>query len=123
MVLYLISWVSISIGIFFVLVGGIGLIRLPDLFSRMHAAGLVDTVGAGFLLVGFLIQSNDWTFYGGGNDIWNTDDQFRFAYQKIAGDFSFSVKVDSLKNTHPYAKAGIMVRKNLNKNYFVLLDV
>ncbi len=60
MVLYLISWVSISIGIFFVLVGGIGLIRLPDLFSRMHAAGLVDTVGAGFLLVGFLIQSNDW---------------------------------------------------------------
>ena len=65
---------------------------------------------------GQIIESNDWTFYGGGNDIWNTDDQFRFAYQKIADDFSFSVKVDSLKNTHPYAKAGIMVRKNLNKN-------
>ncbi|MEE3189178.1 MAG: cellulase family glycosylhydrolase, partial [Candidatus Neomarinimicrobiota bacterium] len=65
---------------------------------------------------GQVIESNDWTFYGGGNDIWNTDDQFRFAYQKIAGDFSFSVKVYSLKNTHPYAKAGIMVRKNLNKN-------
>ena len=65
---------------------------------------------------GQIIQSNDWTFYGGGNDIWNTDDQFRFAYQKIGGDFSFTVKVDSLKNTHPYAKAGIMVRKNLNKN-------
>ena len=65
---------------------------------------------------GQIIQSNDWTFYGGGNDIWNTDDQFRFAYQKIGDDFSFTVKVDSLKNTHPYAKAGIMVRKNLNKN-------
>ena len=39
---------------------------------------------------GQIIKSNDWTFYGGGNDIWNTDDQFRFAYQKIAGDFSFS---------------------------------
>ena len=65
---------------------------------------------------GQIIESNDWTFYGGGNDIWNTDDQFRFAYQKIGGDFSFTVKVDSLKNTHPYAKAGIMVRKNLNKN-------
>ena len=65
---------------------------------------------------GQIIESNGWTFYGGGNDIWNTEDQFRFAYQKIGGDFSFSVKVDSLKNTHPYAKAGIMVRKNLNKN-------
>jgi hypothetical protein len=65
---------------------------------------------------GQIIESNDWTFYGGGNDIWTTEDQFRFAYRKITGDFSFSVKVDSLKNTHPYAKAGIMVRKNLNKN-------
>ena len=42
------------------MVGGIGLIRMPDLFSRMHAAGLIDTVGAGFLLLGFLLQSNDW---------------------------------------------------------------
>jgi hypothetical protein len=64
---------------------------------------------------GQTIGPNDWTFYGGGNDIWNTEDQFRFAYRKIEGDFSFSVKVDSLKNTHPYAKAGIMIRKNLNK--------
>ena len=62
------------------------------------------------------IGNNNWTIYGGGDDIWNTSDQFRFVYQKIEGDFSFSVKVDSLKDTHYYAKAGIMVRKNLNKN-------
>ena len=62
------------------------------------------------------IENNNWTIYGGGDDIWNTSDQFRFVYQKIDGDFSFSVKVDSLKDTHYYAKAGIMVRKNLNKN-------
>ena len=62
------------------------------------------------------IENNNWTIYGGGDDIWNTSDQFRFVYQKINGDFSFSVKVDSLKDTHYYAKAGIMVRKNLNKN-------
>ena len=62
------------------------------------------------------IENNNWTVYGGGDDIWNTSDQFRFVYQKINGDFSFSVKVDSLKDTHYYAKAGIMVRKNLNKN-------
>ena len=62
------------------------------------------------------IENNNWTIYGGGDDIWNTSDQFRFVYQKINGDFSFSVKVDSLKDTHYYAKAGIMVRKSLNKN-------
>jgi len=62
------------------------------------------------------IENNNWTIYGGGDDIWDTSDQFRFVYQKINGDFSFSVKVDSLKDTHYYAKAGIMVRKSLNKN-------
>ena len=62
------------------------------------------------------IENNNWTIYGGGDDIWGTSDQFRFVYQKINGDFSFSVKVDSLKDTHYYAKAGIMVRKSLNKN-------
>ena len=62
------------------------------------------------------IENNSWTVYGGGDDIWNSSDQFRFVYQKIEGDFNFSVKIDSLKDTHYYAKAGIMVRKNLNKN-------
>ena len=62
------------------------------------------------------IENNNWTIYGGGDDIWDTSDQFRFVYQQINGDFSFSVKVDSLKDTHYYAKAGIMVRKSLNKN-------
>ena len=62
------------------------------------------------------IEENNWTFYGAGDDIWNSNDQFRFAYQIINGDFSFTVKIDSLKNTHPYAKAGIMVRKSLNNN-------
>ena len=62
------------------------------------------------------ISKGRWIFYGGGNDIWNTNDQFRFAYQKLNNDFSLSIKVDSLKNTHQYAKAGLMIRKSLNKN-------
>jgi len=62
------------------------------------------------------INKHNWLFYGGGDDIWNTDDQFRFAYQKIKKDFTFTIKIDSLYNTHQYAKAGIMIRKSLNKN-------
>ena len=65
---------------------------------------------------GQLIDKNSWTFYGGGDDIWNSKDQFRFAYQKIKNDFEFTIKVDSLKNTHPYAKAGLMIRRNLYDN-------
>ena len=62
------------------------------------------------------LENNRWTIYGGGNDIWNESDQFRFVHTKLEGDFNFSVKVDSLKDTHHYAKAGIMIRKNLRKN-------
>ena len=49
------------------------------------------------------IDGNVWSFYGGGNDIWNSDDQFRFAYQKVNENFTFTIKVDSLYNTHQYA--------------------
>ncbi len=62
------------------------------------------------------INENNWSFYGGGDDIWNTNDQFRYAYKKINTDFSFSIKIDSLYNVHQYAKAGLMIRKSLNSN-------
>ena len=94
--------------------------RPPALLEPLGTAALpspwnVSDIGNS-LKGGQKIENNNWTIYGGGDDIWNTSDQFRFVYQKINGDFSFSVKVDSLKDTHYYAKAGIMVRKNLNKN-------
>ena len=62
------------------------------------------------------ITKKDWTIYGGGDDIWNEDDQFRFIYQKLKNNFELTIKVDSLTNTHTYAKAGIMVRRSLNTN-------
>lgn len=51
------SWVLIVAGSFFVLVGAIGLVRMPDLYTRMHAASVTDTLGAGLLLVGFMLQA------------------------------------------------------------------
>jgi len=39
-------------GVFFCVVGGIGLIRLPDFYSRCHAAGMTDSAGAAGVLVG-----------------------------------------------------------------------
>ncbi len=51
------SWLLLGIGTLFLLIGAVGLIRLPDFFSRMHAAGLIDTLGAGLILVGLMIEA------------------------------------------------------------------
>lgn len=45
-------------GVFFFFVGTMGLIRMPDVFCRMHATTKCDTLGAGLILVGLMI------FYG-----------------------------------------------------------
>ena len=51
------SWVCLVAGGFFGIVGGIGLLRFPDLFSRFHAAGVTDTLGAGLILIGLMLQA------------------------------------------------------------------
>ncbi len=51
------SWVSIVGGVFFMLVGSIGVLRMPDVLCRMHAAGMTDTMGAGFILLGLAFQA------------------------------------------------------------------
>lgn len=50
------SWIFLLSGSFFAVVGGIGVIRMPDLFTRLHAAGVTDTGGAGLILVGLMFQ-------------------------------------------------------------------
>jgi monovalent cation/proton antiporter, MnhG/PhaG subunit len=52
----IISWVLILIGSFFSIVGAIGVLRLPDFFTRLHAAGLTDTIGAWGILIGLMLQ-------------------------------------------------------------------
>lgn len=51
------SWVLLLSGAFFYLVGTFGMLRMPDLFTRMHASSVSDTFGAGLLLVGMMFQA------------------------------------------------------------------
>lgn len=44
------------LGLFFFLVGSVGLIRLPDAISRLHATTKADTLGAGFILLAFILR-------------------------------------------------------------------
>jgi multicomponent Na+:H+ antiporter subunit G len=51
------SWALLLSGSAFCGVGALGLIRMPDFFTRMHAASVTDTLGAGLLLLGLVLQA------------------------------------------------------------------
>ena len=44
-------------GAFFVVVGAVGIFRLPDFYTRLHGAGVTDTLGAGLILIGLTFQA------------------------------------------------------------------
>ena len=52
-----ISWACILAGSFFAVVGGIGILRLPEFYSRLHGGGITDTMGAGLILVGLMFHA------------------------------------------------------------------
>ena len=57
------SWIFILLGSLLILIGSIGLIRLPDFWSRLHGASITDTGGVLFLLIGMMIQAGSiWVF-------------------------------------------------------------
>jgi multicomponent Na+:H+ antiporter subunit G len=51
------SWVLLTLGGLSVLVGGIGALRMPDLYTRMHAASVTDSMGAILVLAGIMLQA------------------------------------------------------------------
>lgn len=56
----IVSWALIIAGGIAVVSGAIGLVRFPDFFSRIHAAGVTDTGGAELIILGMMLQSPTW---------------------------------------------------------------
>jgi multicomponent Na+:H+ antiporter subunit G len=55
-----IEWISVLLigtGAFFFFAGTVGLLRLPDVYSRLHALSKVDNLGLGFVVAGLMLQS------------------------------------------------------------------
>ena len=52
---YLLAIIFISFGAFFLLIGSVGLVRLPDFYSRTHATGKADTLGIMLVITGLII--------------------------------------------------------------------
>jgi hypothetical protein len=54
-----------------------------------------------------------YTMVASGEDIWGNSDQFHFAWKEHSGAASIIAKVESVENTHGFAKAGVMIRDTL----------
>ena len=46
----------IACGVVALLIGSLGLLRLPDVYCRIHAVGMIDTAGASFIILGMIIH-------------------------------------------------------------------
>lgn len=51
------SWVFLLAGGAFAIVGAVGMVRMPDLYTRMHAASVIDTLGVGLMGAGMILQA------------------------------------------------------------------
>ncbi len=51
--------IFLVLGLFFFISGTLGIWRLPDPLSRLHAGGMGDTLGLGFLLLALIIDQQD----------------------------------------------------------------
>ena len=52
-----VSWALIIAGSFFTVAGAFGVVRFPDLYTRMHASGVVDPFGVSLILAGLIVQA------------------------------------------------------------------
>ena len=50
------SGIFIVCGVVALLIGSLGLLRLPDVYCRIHAVGMIDTAGASFIILGMIIH-------------------------------------------------------------------
>lgn len=52
-----VSGLMLLAGALFVIIGSVGIFRLPDFYTRIHGAGITDTLGSGLILLGLMFQA------------------------------------------------------------------
>ncbi len=77
-------------------------INTLTIWFRGNPAGLLEA------------PAGTYTMTASGADIWNQADEFRYAWKQLSGDGTISAQVLSVQNTHPWAKAGVMIRETLD---------
>jgi multicomponent Na+:H+ antiporter subunit G len=92
------SWASIIGGLFFMVVGTVGILRLPDVYTRLHAAGMTDTMGAGLLLLGMALQCIEAMLHG--------ESSYWFVLVRLVLVYAFLLFTSPIA-THALARAGL----------------
>lgn len=92
------SWITIAGGLFFMLVGTVGILRMPDVYTRLHAAGMTDTMGAGLLLFGMALQTIEGLTHGAPG--------YGFVLVRIVFVYAFLLFTSPIA-THALARAGL----------------
>jgi hypothetical protein len=66
--------------------------------------------------VGSFVEAppSTYTMTASGTDIWAAADEFHFAYKELTGAVAIIAKIESVENTDPWAKAGVMIRDTLD---------
>lgn len=57
MAIDILSWILLTAGGVFVFIGGLGALRMPNLYTRVHAASLTDTIAAVLIIGGIMLQA------------------------------------------------------------------
>ncbi len=83
------SWALLVVGGGMMMIGAFGLLRLPDFYTRLHPAGITDTMGAGLILLGLILQAG-----------------FTIVALKLAMVFLF-LMITSPTSTHATARAAM----------------
>jgi regulation of enolase protein 1 (concanavalin A-like superfamily) len=79
----------------------------PAPWSTMDIGNVLKPGGA-------VLEDGRWTVSGSGADIWNTGDEFRYAWRPLSGDGALIARLTFQVPADPWAKAGIMLRDNLS---------
>lgn len=53
----ILSWLLLTTGGIFVFIGGLGALRMPDLYTRMHAASITDSIAPILIITGIILQA------------------------------------------------------------------
>ncbi|NHK29558.1 monovalent cation/H(+) antiporter subunit G [Parvularcula flava] len=60
MIFDILSWCLFLLGALFIIAGSLGMLRFPDFYTRLHAAGVTDTLGVELMLLAMIFQSDNW---------------------------------------------------------------
>jgi len=82
--------------------------------NAIPAPWLTTTIGDVAIPGSATFANGTFTASASGSDIWGTSDAFRYVYQSFSGNVDIRARVTGLTNTNGWAKAGVMIRENLN---------